>query len=73
MSNHPNARRNEEDRTEHGSRWEGDDNSRCASRARSAWKRLAARFWRRTGSPGKARVKARPTPRPLLDVGEGET
>lgn len=35
--------------------------------------RVAARFWRRTGSPGKARVKARPTPRPLLDVGEGET
>ncbi len=48
MSNRQNYRRGEIlDRTEHGSRWEGDDNSKCCSHARSSWKRLRSRVDRR--------------------------
>lgn len=56
MSNKQNHRRGdtkEQDRTEHGSRWEGDDNSRCASKARASWKRLGHRAERRTGRAKK--------------------
>jgi hypothetical protein len=49
MSNHDNHRRDEEDRTEHGSRYEGDDNSRCCSRAHRWWKDFKHRVLRRTG------------------------
>ena len=53
MSNHDNPRRGEEARTEHGSRWEGPDNSKCASRARAWWKNFRHRVERRTGFASK--------------------
>ena len=69
MSNKQNHRRGDtkdRDRTEHGSRWEGDDNSRCASKARSSWKRYRCRLQRRTGHISKVNPNCRPTPLPKV-------
>jgi hypothetical protein len=51
MSNHDNGRRDEKKRTEHGPRYEGggSDNSSVA-RARSSWKKIGNRQFRRTGT-----------------------
>lgn len=53
MSNRTNYRRSEERRTENGPRRESRNpgkgcNSTHVARARSAWKRLLTRAWRRT-------------------------
>lgn len=55
MSNHPNARRGEARRTEHGPRWENRNpgkgsNSTHVARARRKWKRIEARRARRRQS-----------------------
>ena len=67
MSNHRNERREEERRTEHGSRWENSENDRNSSRGRKKWKTIGRRSERRTGERtpkvhtiGQGRPKCRP-------------
>ena len=49
MSNHDNARRGEHKRTEHGPRFEGPETDRNSARARTKWKKIKNRSFRRTG------------------------
>ena len=70
MSNHDNARRAEEKRTEHGPRWETREcDAPSVAHARKSWKKIKSRTERRTGqvSP-KVHMCKHKRPRPDVEL-----